>query len=111
MSLTRKQADKIIAVIEQDATARQVYRTKTGEACVIGGLAIAAKAARLLPRIGSRDNDTSIIGMDKLCDRLNAEYGLSDDQLRRLQYINDYYTTVAKRRAALIERVNEWVGA
>lgn len=94
--MTAKQKDKILRVIEMDASAKDKYwDPETATMCVIGGL---ANAMGIDPR--SIPNG-SIQGKGLLCRQLAEHYGLREHQLQQLQSHNDRSWVVSERRTKL----------
>ena len=91
--MTRKEADRVIAVIKKDANARGDFFRARGRMCVIGGLYQEA-----FPEGDRRGN---VLG------RVIREYHLTCAY--SLMRINDQYPKIADRRAALIEKVESWI--
>jgi len=100
--MTKKQKEKIISVIEKDATLIGEYVGSTPEkACVIGGLALAAGVD---PKVFYEDN-TGLISKDyyePVRRKIRGKFGLLKTQLGHLQMINDNADSVGIRRRKLI---------
>jgi len=104
--MTKKQKDKIIKVIKNDATLRHIYALDD-KACVIGGLCLAAGYPKK-KLIGMDKNSISNSLFEDVWDLLNKVFGLTRFQLKDLQSINDYYDRTTSRREALIETVKSY---
>lgn len=108
--MTKEQCAAAIKVIKKDATGRlEYYRPhyrpqSGGDACVIGGLALAAgvKPERLI-----RDNTVAIIfsDLDDVAEAIKVKFGLDRMELAGLQEINDETPDLIERRKRLIERL------
>ena len=95
--LTRKEADRIMAVIQVDANACGALFRARGKACVIGGLYEAAFHSR------------GISGTYEAVSKVTAVYPLTQDECDALIWINDAHQRTPARRRALIKEVNSWV--
>lgn len=96
--LSRKQANRIIEVIKQDANGRERLRDDDGKMCVVGGLG--AAAGMYVPAAKAH------LGFEtEVC----KAYGLADWQLYSLMGTNDAFRDTEARRMALIDRVEQWV--
>lgn len=120
--MTAKQRQKLINVIKKDATLCGQYlgKPRTGDACVIGGMALAIKVPRKdLERAEGEHISTG--ALEWLVEKLSDAYGLNEDQLSELQQLNDSIndglvpddgkTTpkkIKERRRKLIELVDSW---
>ena len=93
--MNRKEADRIVAVIKEDATGKGKYFPDEDTACVIGGLWLAMGGARDKDEINSRS--------------LKDEYNLPQFGFSDLYIMNDRYTTIPERRRALISLAESWV--
>jgi hypothetical protein len=112
MSLTREQADAIIAVIQADANTTGMLlrpgRTVYGEAkqCVIGGLLTAAV------KLGAAGVDALVrqtAPNDVQREALWEWFGLDGPHQSALMATNDVHTRTIARRRALIRVVESWV--
>lgn len=104
---------KIISVIKKDATLREeYYDPATGDACVIGGLLLAAgfpkrKLAKwgarsiTLWRGGIRDFNRNLVGVKQAADLLKKKFGLDSVACQTLQHTNDSYFQTKERRRVL----------
>jgi len=106
MNITQRQ--QIIEIIKKDATLKgRYYEPTTGDACVIGGLALAAGVnPRILGYCGGlpiSNLDSWVTHIRKL---LRDRFGIDEEQALRLQRTNDYKDNTAFRREALIQMVN-----
>ena len=91
--MNRAQADKIISIIEKDATGKGEYFPTEDTECVLGGLSLAINGERRMLRY----------------QELEREYGLSSEDQCILAGTNDFFDDIPERRAALIALVNSWV--
>ena len=96
--MNRKQADKIIAVIEKGATGRGNYFPTEDTECVTGNLWLAAGGERTWHALRTG-----------LFDILEKEYHIDSGKFALLYRENDAHKDVAERRTALIDLVNSWV--
>ena len=96
-TLSRRQADRIIRVIEKDAEGRAAMKDGAGRTCAVGGLFEAL----------GRNADP--VSPSKIREVVARSYGISFDQTIELSQTNDWYSFVEDRRAALIALVNSWV--
>ena len=93
--MNQEQADKIIAVIEKDATGRGCLFPTDDTECGLGGLWLAMGEERDPNQYRSR----------KMC----QFYHYTERQETSLWETNDAYDTIPERRIALISLVNSWV--
>ena len=96
--MNKEQADKIIAVIEKDATGMGHYFPTEDTECVLGGLWLAAGGLR---------NITAL--QEGISDTLEKHYGIYNTEFVALYRMNDDYDTVERRRPALIALVKSWI--
>lgn len=103
------QKAQIIEAIKRDANLKgYYYDPKTGQACVIGGLALACEINKpyLALARGAIQYGT---GPEKaIREMLHARFGLSIGQLVNLQKINDQEYSTERRRERLIELVQTY---
>lgn len=102
--MNREQADKIISVIERDATGKKGFFPTEDTECVLGGLWLAMGGARNVDTIDSGKMRT-FYGLSSWYQSPSGYY----DQWMKLADINDYHSILTERRAALIDLVNSWV--
>lgn len=110
--MTKEQKRKVIAVIKKDANFRFAYCSQIeGKTCVIGGLLKAIGWTDPQLRELAATSISSIYYPETIPARkaLEKEYGLSLDQARELQVINDNEPDLAPRRQKLVARVKEWL--
>ena len=106
---TKAQGERIISIIENDATSRGYYvDPDTGDMCVIGGL-LASVDPTLLRRLHRATNTNGIHELPEVNKLLIMHFGLTLPQQCELQYINDNHEALDTRRKALKERVINWV--
>jgi hypothetical protein len=108
-AMTKKQQKEIIKVIKADATVQySYYNPKTGEMCVIGGLATAAGVPITVLKACKNEDITEWNGScARVRTAIHAKFGLLDREMRLLQMVNDGYASTRERRAALIKCVND----
>ena len=103
--MNAKQKREVIKLLEKDCQIDSSYISESGKkTCAIGCLALKAgvERARLL-----KDNGTLITHhrMRDVADAIFKRFGLSRRYLSVVQYQNDYFDSVSKRRAAVVNYV------
>jgi hypothetical protein len=113
--MNQNQKDKLIDTIKHGAQLAEHYFSKDStDCCVIGSLArVAVRDALLLQRV-LEERNTAFVGapnndMEKMALAIEEKFGLTIEQMKRLQSINDSERNdVEERRWKLIEAVNQW---
>lgn len=100
--MNKAQAEKVIGIIENDATGTGVLLDGGGTMCVIGGLLHAARVPKqyLLGVKGPSLSDKELLW---------RRYGLGVGEVYDLIDINDDHNTIPARRRALIKYVKSLV--
>ena len=93
------ECDKIIAVIEKDATGYRKLKDNSGHYCVIGGL---------LHEIGMEPVLYQLYPDVPELNALHQVYGLDKSAIAVLMSTNDSYSKTMQRREELIKVVNDW---
>lgn len=101
--MNQRQRDMILGVIQTNCKAVGVYTCSDGE-CIIGGMARAAGID--LPK--STLNSVSLGNMYSFSIKLESFFGLTYEQLRELQLINDRNGNLSNRRYRLTQYVNSF---
>jgi hypothetical protein len=112
--MTKAQKQKVLEVISKDCTLTCEYFGENGvDACVIGGLIIAAGKSDQFPT-NVRDHNgltpricNDLCEYTRLMQRILFEtYGLTGDMLREMQCLNDSQILLERRRAFLARFVS-----
>ena len=105
MTLSSEHVEKIVAVIKKDANGKgklvRLHDTAAPQACVVGGLLVAAgvEQSHLDGRSDPNPHEH---------DLLLLEYGLGSWEITRLIYTNDLWAHISDRRRALTALVKSW---
>ena len=99
--MNQTQKEKLLAVVEKDAKIRLKYIDEHGDMCFIGGL-----LDEIGYKVQSNWGGTAINRMPRISRKLEEAYGLSSDEVRMLQRLNDNNISRCARQNKLRAYIN-----
>ena len=116
--MNKQQKQEIIDIIKKDAEITEYYY-RHGETCVIGGLALACGVPietlinACSAFIHTKDDTTAnpngaAAAVEAIRAGLAKRYGLTEDEMRELQQVNDWHDDREERQQRLIDKVEEF---
>ena len=105
--MNAKQRDELMAIIIGDCGAVGHYIGQDGDTCVVGAIALKAGVIpeRLTQANTSGITHPTLAGVRR---DIYCRFGLSEDELHRLQLVNDSYSKTIDRRSAVLSKLMEF---